>query len=56
MNSEQRQLLYDRLLEGTPPELCVEMADMVNDDIDAIEPLIDEMLKAAAAGSIPIDW
>lgn len=56
VNADQRQLLYDALLEGTPAELTVQMADLVNKDLDAIEPLIDKMLTAARAGADPIDW
>ena len=56
MNAEQKQLLYDVLMAGVPPELTVEMADMVNKDLDAIEPLIDAMLKAARNGSNPTNW
>lgn len=56
MNADQRQLLYDALLEGTPAELTVQMADMVNKDLDVIEPIIDTMLDAARAGADPINW
>lgn len=56
MNTAQRQILYDALMEGTPAELAVVMADMVNKDLDAIEPHINAMLEAARQGSNPVDW
>lgn len=43
---EQKQLLYDELMKGTPedPSLAMEFSQMVDHDLDRIEPLIDAML------------
>lgn len=59
MNTEQRQLLYDKLMEGVPQVptcMLVEMADMITGDIDVIEPIIDGFLKEARESSAPTDW
>jgi hypothetical protein len=49
MDSEKRQLLYDKLMEGICEEVLIEMAEYVNRDLDKIEPLIDAMLEEALA-------
>jgi hypothetical protein len=56
MTTDQRQQLYDKLMEGTAPELAVEMADLVTHDIDAIEPIIDDFIAQAKRGAVPTDW
>ncbi len=56
MNIEQKQLLYDRLMEGAPPDAIMEFCEAVHKNIDIIEPVIDAMLEAARAGSHPTNW
>lgn len=45
----QRQLLFDKLMEYAPvaPEDRKEIEEIVTEDLDAIEPLIDDMLNDA---------
>lgn len=51
MTPDERQLLYDALMQGTPedPQLAYEFSQMVDHDLSRIEPIIDAMLKAAKA-------
>jgi hypothetical protein len=52
MTESQRNLLFEALMEGTPSQEKIgldvrrEMEGIVTDDIDRIEPLIDEMILA----------
>jgi hypothetical protein len=56
MNTEQKQILYDALMEGVPADLILATEAVVTDDLDTIEPFIDAMLDAARDGSDPLDW
>jgi len=53
MNDAQRQLLYDRLMQGAEEQCQGDVqalkifADSTLEDLDAIEPLIDQMISAA---------
>lgn len=50
MTSEQRQRIYDALMAGFPPDADLRaVGEMVTEDIDRIEPIIDDMLKDASS-------
>lgn len=58
MRVDQRQELYEKLMEGAPetPDAMVELAEVVTHDLDQIEPIIDEMLRQAGGESaLPLD-
>lgn len=55
MTADERQVLYDKLMEGTPAELVISHNVSSNHVLDALEPIIDRMLEAArepAAGDV----
>lgn len=58
MDTNLRQLLYDKLMEGAPetPEAMIQLEEVVTHDLDAIEPIIDAALEKARAGANPTDW
>lgn len=58
MNTDLRQLLYDKLMEGAPetPEALIMLEEVVTLDLEAIEPIIDDALEKARKGANPTDW
>lgn len=58
MNSDQRQRLYDALMEPylvLGNEVGDECAEMVYRDVRLIEPIIDEMVRDAGLSRLPSD-
>lgn len=55
MKIEDRQILYDALMQGAPetPEAMIELAEVVTYDLDVLEPLIDKII--ARAQNAPLD-
>jgi hypothetical protein len=47
MTTEERQLLYDKIMERAPLELCVEMSSATHKMLDDLEPIIDGILDRA---------
>lgn len=47
MTADERQVLYDKLMEGTPAELVMSYNVSSNHVLDALEPIIDRMLESA---------
>lgn len=56
MNTDQRQLLRDALMEGVPIEKIVEAEALVDKTLASLEPIINIMLDAARDGADPLDW
>lgn len=58
MTPELRRRLFDALLgdtEGIEPFVLNEFIQLVDDDLDSIEPVIDEYLESLKKGAFTVD-